>query len=326
MAYKVSVVVPIYGAEKTIERCARSLFEQSLKELEFVFVNDCTPDRSVDILKRVLSRYPQRASDVQIVNHSHNKGSAKARHTGIEHCHGEYIIQCDSDDWIDVETYALMYEKARLCKADVVICDCYTTDGLHREVYPATHPVDPKQWILDMLHMRSPWTLWNKLFRSGLYHQAITYPDCSMGEDCAMVLQLAYYCKRIAYVERPLYYYYNNVASMVNNKSPEARYRKFCEAMANSRLVARFYQDKPENGDKLLKGGLDFLFFYTKSLLLPLIGEREYRKVWRDTCPGVEFRVLTDSTNDRKERIRSLLILLRIYPRVTNFLHLTHCI
>ena len=80
---KVSVIIPVYGVEKYIERCARSLFEQTLEDMEFIFVNDCTKDNSIDILLRVIDEYPKRKSQVHILNHEFNKGLPVARQTGI---------------------------------------------------------------------------------------------------------------------------------------------------------------------------------------------------------------------------------------------------
>ena len=80
--YQISIIIPIYKTEKYIERCAISLFEQTLKSIEYIFVNDCTPDNSIQILKNVLKRYPNRISDTKIINHEFNRGLAAARNTG----------------------------------------------------------------------------------------------------------------------------------------------------------------------------------------------------------------------------------------------------
>ena len=86
---KVSVIVPIYNVEAYIERCAVSLFEQTLHEMEFIFVNDCTPDDSMKILSQVLSRYPHRSDQVVIINQPKNLGAAQAREVGIKAAKGE---------------------------------------------------------------------------------------------------------------------------------------------------------------------------------------------------------------------------------------------
>ena len=80
---KVSVLVPVYGVEKYIERCARSLFEQTLDDIEFIFVDDCTPDRSIEILESVIEKYRLRFAekkyDVRIERMPTNSGQAAVR-------------------------------------------------------------------------------------------------------------------------------------------------------------------------------------------------------------------------------------------------------
>ena len=86
----VSIIVPLYNVEKYIERCAISLFEQSYPNIEYVFVNDCTPDKSINVLGRVVGRYPNRSSQTKIINHDRNRGVAVSRNTGLDHCTGEF--------------------------------------------------------------------------------------------------------------------------------------------------------------------------------------------------------------------------------------------
>ena len=88
---KVSVCIPVYGVEKYIERCARSLFEQTMKDdIEFIFVDDCTPDKSIEILQKVLEEYPERKNQVKIIRHETNKGLTGARNTALKHVNVTY--------------------------------------------------------------------------------------------------------------------------------------------------------------------------------------------------------------------------------------------
>lgn len=97
---KVSILVPIYGTELYIEKCARTLFEQTYDNIEFIFVNDCTRDNSVNVLKRVLEEYPLRKSQTRIIEHKENKGLAGSRLTGLQNATGEYVWCVDSDDYV----------------------------------------------------------------------------------------------------------------------------------------------------------------------------------------------------------------------------------
>ena len=79
--YLVSICVPVYGVETYIEQCAISLFEQTYQNIEYIFVNDCTPDKSIEILKSVINRYPNKKSSIHILSHEKNKGLGAARNS-----------------------------------------------------------------------------------------------------------------------------------------------------------------------------------------------------------------------------------------------------
>ena len=125
MKYKVSVIIPIYKVERYITRCAESLMRQTLPEVQFVFVDDATPDNSISLLEAVLERYPERRGDVVILRHNANKGLPSARNTGLSVAEGEYIFHCDSDDFVEVDMLAKMYALVEKESADIVWCDWY---------------------------------------------------------------------------------------------------------------------------------------------------------------------------------------------------------
>ena len=116
----VSILVPIYGVEKYIEQCAHTLFQQSYSDIEFVFVNDCTKDRSVEILQQVIKQYPERQAQIRLIEHEHNKGLGGARHTAFAACKGRYVMHVDSDDLLPRDSVRLLVEAAEQTGADIV--------------------------------------------------------------------------------------------------------------------------------------------------------------------------------------------------------------
>ena len=88
----VSVIIPIYNVECFITRCATSLLEQTLQEVEFIFVDDATPDNSIHLLQEVLERYPKRKEQVKLIRHVINQGLPAARNIGLAVASGEYIF------------------------------------------------------------------------------------------------------------------------------------------------------------------------------------------------------------------------------------------
>ena len=210
MGAKVSVIIPVYNVEQYIERCARSLFEQTLDDIEYIFVNDCTPDKSMEVLARVLDDYPARKRQVSIINMPVNGGLPKVRRAGVEAATGDYIIHCDSDDWVDVTMYEKMWRKAVTEDLDMVICGNFETDG---ETVLKTDLNDFAGFksirhaiIADKIRNY----LCNKLIRRELYDYVEEWPVYNVWEDTATACQIAYHCKTIGKIDEPLYYYFVN--------------------------------------------------------------------------------------------------------------------
>ena len=241
---KVSVIIPVYAVEQYIERCARSLFEQTLDSIEFLFINDCTPDKSIDILKRILEEYPHRKNQVVIHNMDVNSGQAAVRKWGILNASGEYIIHCDSDDWVDHNIYKELYDAAKNNNADVAVCDFYMTYGNDiRNAVVGCHSTKVSEFVNNLVRNKDIWALWNKLIKAS-YYKCINLPKSNMGEDMAYVLQIAYNVRKVVYVQKPLYYYYYNPLSITNNKTEEKILDKYSQIMDNIQLLLDFYSDK----------------------------------------------------------------------------------
>ena len=100
---KVSLLVPVYGVEKYIRQCSRTLFGQTYDDIEYVFVDDCSPDNSVAVIRQVLAEYPHREQQVRIVRHDHNRGLGAARKTALEAATGDFVLNVDSDDYLSLD-------------------------------------------------------------------------------------------------------------------------------------------------------------------------------------------------------------------------------
>ena len=123
---KVSIVVPIYNAEKDLKKCLDSVVNQTLKEIEIILIDDGSIDSSADICKKYMT--DNRVS----YYYKENEGLAAARQDGIERAHGEFIGFVDSDDWLELNMYERMYQVAKQENADVVMCGIYADeDGIN---------------------------------------------------------------------------------------------------------------------------------------------------------------------------------------------------
>lgn len=205
---KVSVIVPIYNVEIFIERCATSLMEQTLQEVEYIFVDDCSPDNSVAKLKNVVALYPHRNRYIQIVAHNQNRGLPAARNTGLALATGEYIFHCDSDDWIEKDTLEALYAAAMKKKADVVWCDWFLSFEQSERYMKQPCYATAADALKGMLSGAMKYNVWNKLVKRTLYvDNHILFPaGYGMGEDMT-IIRLAACAKQIAYVPHAFYHY-----------------------------------------------------------------------------------------------------------------------
>lgn len=206
---KVSVIVPVYNVEKYIERCARSLMEQTLDDIEYIFVDDCTPDHSMDILEKVLMEYPERRMHTKIIHHKKNAGSATVRNTGLNNATGDYVIHCDSDDWVDKNMYEMMYLKAKETDADIVTTDYYEEHLKRSIIRKQAYPNNPIDCIRKMLSGDLHCGIWNKLVKREIYRKNdIHFPDgINMWEDVLTTIPLFYHALKIVYLPEAYYHY-----------------------------------------------------------------------------------------------------------------------
>lgn len=205
---KVSVITPIYKVEAFIKRCATSLMEQTLLEVEYIFVNDVTPDNSIKILEDVVARYPERKEQVRIVHHGANKGLPAARNTGLELATGEYIFHCDSDDYVEPTMLEELYRAAKTQDADIVWCDWYLTFAKNERYMKQPSFSTPMEALKAMLSGVMKYNVWNKLVRRSLYtDNEISFPGgYGMGEDMTMMMLFAK-AKRVTYIPKAFYHY-----------------------------------------------------------------------------------------------------------------------
>lgn len=205
---RVSFIIPIYGVENFIGHCADTLMQQTLQDVEFIFVNDCTKDESIKRLKEVLSRYGHRKDQIIIVEHENNKGLPAARNTGLAIATGEYIFHCDGDDFVEPTMLEELYDYAKVHDADIVWCDYYESYK-SQEVYKKELEAScSDEAVRKMLSRTMQYNVWNKLVKRSLYvDNAIEFPSgFSMGEDLTMVKLFAS-AGRVAYLPKAYYHY-----------------------------------------------------------------------------------------------------------------------
>ena len=210
--YLVSVVIPLYNAASTLNRCVDSLMTQTLESIEYIFVDDCSTDDTVRVLQEALARYPQRQSDVQILTSPEHQGTLAARLRGMQAAQGEFITQCDGDDYVEPGAYATAYGVAQIRNADIVIFNYYLERGKQRTVVNRVLPYSTGNEVIATGYLTLiEWGVVLMMMRND--HEAITRirpiasRQITMWEDVYLCMHLFRGAQQVSYIDEPLYHY-----------------------------------------------------------------------------------------------------------------------
>lgn len=237
-----SVIVPIYKVECFIQICAKSLMEQTVSNIEYIFVDDCSPDNSVALLNEVIDKYPHRKEWIKIVSHKQNKGLPAARNTGLQYATGKYIYHCDSDDILETDALELLLNSAEVSQADIVWCDWFLSFEHNERYMKQPQYATAGEALKGILLGRMKYNVWNKLVRRSLYDENhILFPNGhSMGEDMTMIRLFAC-ASKVAYVSKALYHYVKTNGAAFTNSLSENKLR---DIMYNTTETIKFLTDK----------------------------------------------------------------------------------
>lgn len=316
---KVSVIILIYNTAMFLERCVRSLMEQTLTDIEYVFVDDASTDNSLAVLKKTLADYPERKQYVKVISNERNLGQAKSRIKAIRATTGEYVIHCDSDDYVDRNMYEMLYKKATSEHLDMVWCDFYRTDGKQDTVslqHPAT---DSMSFMKDILIGKRMGTLWSHLVNGNIVraHQYIM-PASNLMEDVVLLMQYAFNAHSFGYVNRPLYYYFYSETSITQNASSEKVLWQVKEMDKNILVIIRFL-DAIEGGKKL-HYYIDYRKYFNKRWLLPIVDKPKKCRLWLEEYPEINWSLFFNPLLTRRDKLVSFLVEIRLYPLIRKLL------
>lgn len=253
-SFDVSTIVPFYNAAEYIVDCARSLFEQTLQNIQFIFVDDGSTDESVDMLRELILHYPDLKHSIAIVQHPVNKGVATARNTGMQIAEGKYIGWVDADDSVDLAMFENLFNKAKETSAEIVFSDFYNVytdriDHISQNCGLTSISCIKALMIGDLMG-----GMCNKIVLRGLYiDNSIRYPDgLNMCEDLRVCVQLFYYAKKIGYINKPFYYYSkfrDHSISVSSTLTPVVN----TGWVENVRAIVQFVEDKklPNMSDEI---------------------------------------------------------------------------
>lgn len=208
----VSLIVCIHNAESTLQRTLDSLHAQTFADVEYIFVDDGSTDRSVDLLQAFLALNPDFAIRHKLIRTNHG-GSAHALRTGILNASGRYLMRCDADDRLTPDAVATMVAKADETGAEVVTCLIAIESPKHsRTLRFRRKPADLNDCAIDTLHF----SVNNKLISRRLLteNHLLPFDEIDCWEDLGLTARVIALRPEIAYVDHPLYIYVQSPGSL----------------------------------------------------------------------------------------------------------------
>jgi glycosyltransferase involved in cell wall biosynthesis len=214
----VSIIVPIYNSEAHLSRCLQSISDQTFPDFEVLCVDDCSADRSAEIL----AQHQERDSRFRLIRHAANLGAGGARNTGIANALAPYLAFVDSDDFALPTMIDSLHRAARDGDHDIVVCgffECDETGAILASITPGDRVVDMRQNEVDIFTLTNA-AVWNKLWRRALFtSNAIAFPETVYYQDLATTPRLVFKARTIRFIDDECYCYMRNPASVVQTHS-----------------------------------------------------------------------------------------------------------
>lgn len=219
MSTKVSIIIPVYNAEKQLERCIESVLKQDYTDFELLLINDGSSDKSGDICERYAT------SDARIrVVHKENTGVSDSRNLGISMAKGEFLQFLDSDDWITPEATGLLVRGAEKFNCEMVIAEFYRVVGerlARKGDIQEDIVMDREEFAVHMMNNPADFyygVLWNKIYRRDIIVDNALRMDkeISWCEDFIFNMQYIRYVKKVYALQVPIYYYVRTKGSLVS--------------------------------------------------------------------------------------------------------------
>mgnify|MGYP000295399446 FL=1 len=221
---KISIVIPCYNVEKYVEKCIKSIMNQTYSELEVIVIDDKSTDGTYDVLLKLKKEYNDRFI---LLQNEKNSGLAYTRNFGVKKATGKYIGFIDSDDYVAPDYYEVLAEKILNDKSDLVVNDIQLVDESGNNIGNVV-----KSCILDEVSKVSiidnglAASACNKLLRKDLL---LKYPflEGKINEDVASIIPIIVHSDKISYTDKAVYNYVQRHNSIQNSKFSEKRFDMF---------------------------------------------------------------------------------------------------
>ncbi|MBU7593519.1 glycosyltransferase [Metabacillus halosaccharovorans] len=275
MSTKISVIIPVYNAEKYITQCIESLLNQTLRECEFIFINDGSTDKS----KQIIEKYQKLDDRIKLLSQE-NQGVSIARNEGLRVANGEYIGFVDADDFIAKTMYETLYTTATRNDCDVIVSNFESEIEGHKTITKYSFPINVTLNKDYINHEILPYFLkednlntgWNKIYKSKVIREnKVEFPEkVPLGEDGLFNMSFFSFADNMKYIDYTGYFYREVEGSATRNIVGKDYFNRAIEVY-NMKLPA-LYKDLLEEKEihklrsiKLIKSVMSYIHVYFTS-------------------------------------------------------------
>ncbi len=273
---KVSVIIPVYKVRPYIERCLDVMQNQTLREIEIIYVDDCGGDDAI----KVVEERAKTDGRIKILYNEINSGAGPSRNRGIDIARGKYLGFIDADDSVDLNYYETLYKLAEKHQCEVVKAACITvygdrqaTSAMYKQFKDFPECSERTDW-----HNLFTFEHWCAIYRADFVREhGSRYGNTSTGQDAVFLLSTMYYARRVAFTYDTNYYYYKHAGSLDTTRSREFFLAKM---QVYSDFIDFFNanDENPEENCKTLSARFDTTVNgYYKSLLKNYGDDEEYQ-------------------------------------------------
>ena len=263
----VSVIIPAYNSEDTLNDCIQSVVCQSYENLEIIVVNDGSRDNTKAIIEKFSSADPR----VILVNKKENEGRVLARDSGIKNAHGKYIQYLDSDDTLRERAIEYLLAKAEITGADMVVAPFlfHLEDGkVERSLNFDFKELSGIDYLKAMMTGKAYWCVWAKFHLRSLYEHSIVCPNISLGEDIILSTQLCFFTKKVATIHYEIinYNFSSSSTSHLDNFD-DAKYEDF-------RVYTKWFNDYIEQSGLSEELRKEKAYFHVRTVQRCFLGKQ----------------------------------------------------
>lgn len=277
MCNLVLIIIPLYNVEQYVEVALESAFNQTFADIEYILVDDCSTDQTMEVVDRLVAECSRRNS-IKIVHHEKNGGLSAARNTGIEYASGNFIFFMDSDDEIVPDCIERHYEVLKASDADFTIANIRLEGAKSIHIKPISDEV--KRIPLRTSYLKRMWSVsaWNKLYRRRfLEENELTFQEGLLHEDILWSYKVVSKAKTAAFVTEATYVYKIHQGSITTSKNSKRKIDSLLYIL--NVLMNEWNSGKTiVSRDPAFIRFFDFLRFNTVLLLLNYSGTRKEQR------------------------------------------------